>query len=94
MSGPSGAAELHADVVIGGIGLGAVAAAMAVVRSGRTAVMAGPESRIGGQVTAQLTSPSTSTRGSRPPVAPRRTGSSGTGSVASTAAHPTPVGAG
>lgn len=57
MSGPSGAAELHADVVIGGIGLGAVAAALAVVRSGRTAVMAGPESRIGGQVTAQLTSP-------------------------------------
>ncbi|WP_430648071.1 FAD-dependent oxidoreductase [Agromyces sp. GXS1127] len=49
--------ELQADVVIAGIGLGAIAAALAVVRAGRTAIMAGPESRIGGQVTAQLTAP-------------------------------------
>lgn len=57
MSGRSEAAEVRADVVIAGIGLGAIAAALAVVRSGRSAVMAGPETRIGGQVTAQLTAP-------------------------------------
>ncbi|MEI5583773.1 MULTISPECIES: FAD-dependent oxidoreductase [unclassified Agromyces] len=57
MNAPAGTAELRADVVIAGIGLGAIAAAMAVVRAGRTAVIAGPESRIGGQVTAQLTAP-------------------------------------
>ncbi|MBM7503607.1 FAD-dependent oxidoreductase [Agromyces aurantiacus] len=51
------AVELRADVAIAGLGLGAIAAAMAVVRAGRTAVMAGPESRLGGQVTAQLTAP-------------------------------------
>lgn len=57
MTGRSEGAEVRADVVIAGIGLGAIAAALAVVRSGRSAVMAGPETRIGGQVTAQLTAP-------------------------------------
>jgi hypothetical protein len=57
VTGGSEGAEVRADVVITGIGLGAIAAALAVLRSGRSAVMAGPETRIGGQVTAQLTAP-------------------------------------
>ncbi|QIG40963.1 FAD-dependent oxidoreductase [Microbacterium sp. 4R-513] len=48
---------LHADVVVAGLGLGAIAAALAVAERGLRVVMAGPESRIGGQVTTQLTSP-------------------------------------
>ena len=48
---------LRTDVVVAGLGLGAIAAALAVAERGLRVVMAGPESRIGGQITTQLTSP-------------------------------------
>ncbi|WP_169513957.1 FAD-dependent oxidoreductase [Agromyces subbeticus] len=48
---------LRTDVVVAGLGLGAIAAALAIADHGLKVVMAGPESRIGGQVTTQLTSP-------------------------------------
>lgn len=47
----------HVDVLVAGLGLGAIAAALALTRHGRTVVMAGPESRIGGQITTQATAP-------------------------------------
>ncbi|MRG60735.1 FAD-dependent oxidoreductase [Agromyces sp. CFH 90414] len=56
-SAPDIAPDLVADVVVAGIGLGAIAAALAVAGHGLRVVMAGPESRIGGQVSTQLTSP-------------------------------------
>lgn len=48
---------LDTDVIVAGIGVGAIAAALAVADRGLRVVMAGPESRIGGQITTQLTSP-------------------------------------
>ncbi|MGW8887549.1 FAD-dependent oxidoreductase [Streptomyces sp. NPDC055749] len=45
---------LHAEVAVIGSGLGAVAAALAAVRAGRSVVLAAPHRRLGGQVTTQL----------------------------------------
>ncbi|WP_338692928.1 FAD-dependent oxidoreductase [Streptomyces sp. Q6] len=47
-------ARLEADVVVAGSGLGAVAAALAAARTGRTVVLASPKRRLGGQATTQL----------------------------------------
>ena len=49
--------EITADVVIVGGGLGGCAAALAVLRNGRTAVLTEPTDWIGGQLTAQAVPP-------------------------------------
>ncbi|MGW6485739.1 FAD-dependent oxidoreductase [Streptomyces sp. NPDC055056] len=51
-----GPAENHltADVVVAGSGLGAVAAALAAARAGRTVLLAAARTRLGGQATTQL----------------------------------------
>ena len=49
--------EIAADVVIVGGGLGGCAAALAVLRSGRTAVLTEPTDWIGGQLTSQAVPP-------------------------------------
>src|SRR5262245_9849876 len=49
--------ELSADVVIVGGGLGGVAAALAVLRCGRSVVMSEETDWIGGQITAQAVPP-------------------------------------
>jgi hypothetical protein len=49
--------ELSADVVIVGAGLGGCAAALAVLRSGRTVILTEPTDWIGGQLTSQAVPP-------------------------------------
>lgn len=51
------AKELHTDVLIVGGGLGGCAAALAVCRSGRRAILTEPTDWIGGQVTSQAVPP-------------------------------------
>ncbi|WAB84365.1 FAD-dependent oxidoreductase [Microcella daejeonensis] len=51
------ARPIQVDVVVVGLGLGAIAATLVLAARGVRVAMIGPESRIGGQVTTQLTSP-------------------------------------